>query len=158
MVAPAARRSFPKILDQILKNSAIFVQYCSITTQLWEGVAPALAMFKELLSSTKAVYSPVEPVSPSPGNRTAIATLGTISRTHGVNGEAYPVADFVGRCFLRLCFWFDFCTSWTRRYGPPAFTATAKAHPVQVSTPPKMMAATVLEVGSASATRHRTES
>jgi hypothetical protein len=27
----------------------------------------------------------------------------------------YPVADLVGRCFLRVCFWADVFASWARR-------------------------------------------
>ena len=46
-------------------------------------------------------------------------------------GESeYPVADLLGRCFLRLCFWVDLVAAWTRRGRPlqvraPAGHATA---------------------------------
>lgn len=51
------------------------------------------------------------------------------SRWHGVDGEVgsflptgsereYPVADLLGRCFLRVCFWADLFASWTRRGRP----------------------------------------
>ena len=30
----------------------------------------------------------------------------------------YPVADVVGRCFLRVCFWADVFASWARRGRP----------------------------------------
>ena len=32
----------------------------------------------------------------------------------GGDGE-YPVADLLGRCFLRVCFWADLFSSWARR-------------------------------------------
>jgi hypothetical protein len=49
------------------------------------------------------------------------------SRWHGVADEVrssppstgcereYPVADLLGSCFLRVCFWADFFASWARR-------------------------------------------
>ena len=30
----------------------------------------------------------------------------------------YPVADLIGRCFLRVCFWADLLEAWTRRERP----------------------------------------
>ena len=35
----------------------------------------------------------------------------------------YPVADLLGRCFLRVCFWADLFSSWTRRGRPLQFRA-----------------------------------
>src|SRR5215469_12290018 len=60
------------------------------------------------------------------------------SRWHGVDGEVgsivptgsereYPVADLLGRCFLRVCFWADLFASWTRR---------GRSFQVQVSADP----------------------
>jgi len=63
--------------------------------------------------------------------------------------EEHAVADFVGRCFLRACYWLDVCTSWTKKYNPPAFTTDgAKAQTVPVTTSSAMMAAPVLQVQS----------
>src|SRR6266699_4894668 len=40
----------------------------------------------------------------------------TLKVAHGTAGDlGYPVADFVGRCFLRLCMWVDLFALWTRR-------------------------------------------
>ncbi len=35
-------------------------------------------------------------------------TASTVNLAHAAAGDlGYPVADFVGRCFLRLCLWAD---------------------------------------------------
>ena len=48
-------------------------------------------------------------------------TASTLKVAHGTAGDlGYPVADFVGRCFLRLCMWVDLFAPWTRRDHAPA--------------------------------------
>lgn len=39
----------------------------------------------------------------------------------------YPVADLLGRCFLRVCFWADLLAYWTRR-GRPLQVRASVAH------------------------------
>jgi len=47
-------------------------------------------------------------------------TSSTLNVAHGAAGDlGYPVADFVGRCFLRLCLWVDRFAPWTRGDHPP---------------------------------------
>ena len=50
-------------------------------------------------------------------------TASTLNVAHAAAGDlGYPVADFVGRCFLRLCLWVDLFAPWTRRdHAPPVF-------------------------------------
>jgi hypothetical protein len=122
-----------------------------------EKVVPEFAMLKESLPAAKVVSSPIESTiasaSPSSENRSAIASLGITAKTNGATGEAYPVADFVGRCFLRVCFWFDVCTSWARKHDPPRFkAASAKAQSIQVIRPSAMMPAPIPQVRSTIAT------
>ncbi|SRR5712691_10935414 len=48
-------------------------------------------------------------------------TASTLKVAHGAAGDlGYPVADFVGRCFLRLCMWVDLFAPWTRKDHAPA--------------------------------------
>jgi hypothetical protein len=64
------------------------------------------------------------------------------------------VADFVGRCFLRACYWFDVCTSWAKRYNPPVFTPVGgKAQAADVTVSSATMGAPVVSVQSTIATR-----
>lgn len=49
------------------------------------------------------------------------------SRPLRYNGE-YPVADLLGRCFLRVCFWADLFSSWTRRGRPLQLPHSAVPH------------------------------
>ena len=60
------------------------------------------------------------------------------SRRHGIEGDVrsrpptrfeheYPVADLLGRCFLRVCFWVDVLAFWTRRVRPLQFRAADHA-------------------------------
>jgi len=61
------------------------------------------------------------------------------SRRHGIEDDTesfsltgceceYPVADLLGRCFLRVCFWADLFAYWTRREWPlPVRAAAAHA-------------------------------
>ena len=45
----------------------------------------------------------------------------TLNVAHASAGDlGYPVADFVGRCFLRLCMWVDLFAPWTRKDHAPA--------------------------------------
>jgi hypothetical protein len=50
-------------------------------------------------------------------------TASTVNVAHAAAGDlGYPVADFVGRCFLRLCLWADRFAPWTRGdCAPPMF-------------------------------------
>lgn len=59
------------------------------------------------------------------------------SRRHGIADDVesfsliserdYPVADLLGRCFLRVCFWADLLAYWTRR-GRPLQLRASVAH------------------------------
>jgi hypothetical protein len=43
----------------------------------------------------------------------------------------YPVTDFVGSCFLRVCLWVDILTSWTRKNQTlPEFPENLRFKPV----------------------------
>ena len=45
----------------------------------------------------------------------------TVNVAHAAPGDlGYPAADFVGRCFLRVCMWVDRFAPWTRRNHSPA--------------------------------------
>jgi hypothetical protein len=129
----------------------------------WEGVVQALAMSKQSLAATKVVPSPIESIIkcllPSSESRSAIASLEITAKTNGATGDAFPVADFFGRCFLRVCFWFDVCTSWARKHDPPKFkAASAKAQSIEVTNPSAIMAAAVLRVQSTIPTSRRAKS
>lgn len=71
------------------------------------------------------------PVSADPESVAPVHTRGskqphaasTLNVAHAAAGDlGYPVADFVGRCFLRLCLWVDRFAPWTRGdHAPPVF-------------------------------------
>jgi hypothetical protein len=43
----------------------------------------------------------------------------------------YPVTDFTGRCFLRVCLWVEIITSWTRKnQALPEFPENLRFKPV----------------------------
>lgn len=50
-------------------------------------------------------------------------TTSPLNVAHAGAGDlGYPVADLVGRCFLRLCLWVDRFAPWTRGdHAPPVF-------------------------------------
>jgi len=75
-------------------------------------------------------------VALSERNSTSTVDLRRAVEAKGAIPDVYPVADFVGRCFLRVCCWFDVCTSWVRQYGPPLFTARVDVPSVRVTVPP----------------------
>jgi hypothetical protein len=130
-------------------NSRLQHQKCA-----WERVAPPIAMSKESLQPAKAVTSPVVSTIDSVLAVSATTSLGTTRITKRSTRDAYPVADFVGRCFLRACYWFDVCTSWAKRYNPPVFTPVGgKAQAAGVTASSATMAAPVFPVQSTAATR-----
>ena len=110
-------------------------------------------MFFKTTRSTKTVANSVSlgfthSQLPSRQNQSGTAGLaiGVRKRT---SREQYAVADFVGRCFLRACYWFDVCTSWAKKYNPPAFTtAGAKAQTIPATPSSAMMAEPTLHVQS----------
>jgi hypothetical protein len=68
---------------------------------------------------------------------------------NGAPKNTYPVADFVGRCFLRVCFWFDVCTSWAKKHDPSKFeAASVKAQPMQAIRASSLMPAQVSQLRS----------
>jgi hypothetical protein len=110
-------------------------------------------MSKESLPPTKAVSLPIESAIdsalPSSSNRATIAALGMAPEINSDPANTYPVADFVGRCFLRVCFWFDVCTSWAKKHDPSRFeAANAKVQPIQVIRASTLMPAQVSQVRS----------
>jgi hypothetical protein len=138
-----------------LKNWAILIHHRSITNVLGRGLLRHLAMFYKSARSARIVTVTVgstQSVASRIRNRIGTAVIGVTVGAKGTTREVYPAADFVGRCFLRACYWFDVCTSWAKRYNPPVFTPdSAKAHaPVTVSS--ATMGA-VLNVQSTIATR-----
>jgi hypothetical protein len=68
-------------------------------------------------------------------NQAKAVDIGAGSRTTDLG---YPVADLVGRCFLRVCFWIEMCTSWARKYQP---WVSSKAQQAQVTTAAVLIAA-----------------
>src|SRR5438093_424351 len=83
----------------------------------------------------------------TPGCQDAAALVASVS--HSISASAplvrnadYPVTDFIGRCFLRLCLWVDLFTSWTRRkQALPAFPENLRFSPI-AKTPGRGEAAT----------------
>lgn len=114
---------------------------------------PVFAMSKESLPPTKAVSLPIESAIdsalPSSSNRTTVAALAMAPEIKGAPGNTYPVADFVGRCFLRVCFWFDVCTSWAKKHDPSRFeAANAKVQPIRVISASTLLPAQISQVRS----------
>jgi hypothetical protein len=115
-------------------------------------------MSKASLTATQAFPSPidstVESFLPSLENRIASAGLALAAKSNGTDRDAYPVADFVGRCFLRVCFLVEICTSWNKKYNPPAFTvAVSKAQAAQIAAPLAAITAPVLQVTPTTSTQ-----
>ena len=50
----------------------------------------------------------------------AVASAITLSAAASTLNRDYPVADLVGRCFLRVCYWVDIVDSWRRKKRLPA--------------------------------------
>jgi hypothetical protein len=72
--------------------------------------------------------------------------------------EEYAVADFVGRCFLRACCWYDICTSWTRKHDPAKFKAsTSQRQSVRMIGQSAITPVPMLEVRSTIATTGQTK-
>jgi len=76
------------------------------------------------------VQGPADPESVPFVHATASEQLHTTSTLNVARDAAgdlgYPVADFVGRCFLRLCLWVDRFAPWTRGdHAPPVFPGNA---------------------------------
>jgi hypothetical protein len=100
------------------------------------------------------VKSALDPLANQPGTA-AHSTTVTLSRA--TRNFDYPVADLVGRCFLRVCFWIEICTSWTKKYHQPNFTGEpANARPMQVKVPSALMAAPTIQVQSTAPSASRT--
>jgi hypothetical protein len=84
------------------------------------------------------------------GRQDAAALIASVS--HSIPATAplvrnadYPVTDFVGSCFLRLCLWVELITSWTRRKEVlPEFPENLRFSPV-VKVLPSTEAATAGE-------------
>jgi len=97
-----------------------------------------------------AISASVESVLPLLADQT-----GQVGRSAAVKSNVssrnleYPVADLVGRCFLRVCFWIEICTSWTKKYHPPEFTVQrVKAQPIEVTVPSALTAPPAIHVQS----------
>jgi len=121
-------------------------------------------MFFKTTPTTTAVTNSVavgftQPVSSSERNQAGTTEWAIPASTKTANREEYPVADFVGRCFLWVCFWFDVCTSWAKKHNRPAFTAAgAKAQSIQINPSSATMPAPIPQVRPTIATSRRTES
>jgi hypothetical protein len=84
------------------------------------------------------------------GRQDAAALVASVN--HSISATAplvrnadYPVTDFVGSCFLRLCLWVELITSWTRRKQVlPEFPEKLRFSPV-VKVLPSTEAATANE-------------
>src|SRR5436305_2720797 len=114
-------------------------------------------MSKESLVLSKvnssSVESTIKSVLPACENRAPLASLRITPKSKRITSDPYPVADFVGRWFLRACYWFDVCTFWKKKYEPPVFTAVGtKAQSSTVSVSSATMAAPVLHMQSTIAT------
>jgi hypothetical protein len=89
------------------------------------------------------------------GRQDAAALVASVSHTISTTGPLvrnpdYPVTDFVGSCFLRLCLWVDLITSWTRRkQGLPEFPENLRFSPI-AKVPATTDAATTAEALSQS--------
>lgn len=59
----------------------------------------------------------------------------------------YPVADLLGRCFLRVCFWADLFSYWARRGRPLQVHAAADPLIEDESTIPAKPRANVSSLG-----------
>lgn len=94
-------------------------------------------------SSTIAGRMTAKPVSTSTENEAKTANI-TLTAGSSTTDLGYPVADLVGRCFLRLCFWIELCTSWARRYQPWALRS--KAEPAQVTAAAVLIGAPVAAI------------
>jgi len=65
-----------------------------------------------------SITTPSVPVLVAPLALPAVVPATTLSAST-MNRE-YPVADLVGRCFLRVCYWVDIVDSWRRTKRLPA--------------------------------------
>ena len=66
---------------------------------------------------------PVAPSASQPGSKTTPSSVLDSPQPTAVDpviAVAAPFADFVGRCFLRACLWFDLLGEWIRHNQPPA--------------------------------------
>lgn len=63
------------------------------------------------------------------------------------------MTDLVGRFFLRVCFWVDVLTSWTKKYQAPSFVlahekSTVGAASLTTVAAPMIVSAPILSVES----------
>ncbi len=61
--------------------------------------------------------------------------LGKSQRQVRVRNPSYQVADLFGRCFLRVCYWVEVFSSFTRRGEPVPYTALPKRTVASLQTP-----------------------
>ncbi|PYV84689.1 MAG: hypothetical protein DMG93_03920 [Acidobacteria bacterium] len=115
-----------------------------------EGLAISQVDPSAISASVEAVLPPLADQTGQVGRSAAVK-----SNVSSRNLE-YPVADLVGRCFLRVCFWIEICTSWTKKYHPPEFTVQrAKAQPVEVTAQSAPTASPAIQVQSTVASTPR---
>ena len=127
---------------------------CTRASQICSGRESrpqAMANERAGVSGENSVIISATAKSPQPALSTLADQNGTglkpVRSSTATRNPEYPVADLVGRCFLRVCFWVDICTSWTKKYHPPEFT-TREARPLQVAAPPALMATPAIQMQS----------
>ena len=114
----------------------------SSTVMKNDGKAISQADSAAISATVEAVLSPLASEGDVLGRRPVL-------RSSATRNPEYPVADLVGRCFLRVCFWIEICTAWKKKYHPPEFTLQrTKSQPLQVAIPSALMAAPAVQVQS----------
>jgi hypothetical protein len=127
---------------------------------LGKGLLHQLVMSKEIrqiaAAETAEISAALKSALAPLASKAGTSEFGTSLITNGYNRSLdFPVADLVGRCFLRVCFWIDVCTSWAKKYHPPAYTfERPKTLPTPLRSP--VAAAPALDVQSTVAPATRT--
>lgn len=104
----------------------------------------AIAGWKKKTRTADAVAA-ITPIAPALKQQGTASLAVVVNSGSATSDLEYPVADLIGRFFLRICFWIDVCTSWAKKYRAPVFTAVpAKGKTLPVTAPTAALAASSL--------------